>query len=111
VAIAVDFNDQQEFGAIKINNIVVYRFLTEKFEMGELPHAKNFVPDFVFGLGRILAIFACTVGQVFVVREKGGFRVRLGHSKPLPGTPLIRNNRQTPPPPPLIRGGAIKFPP
>jgi hypothetical protein len=61
VAVAVYFNDQPEFGTIEIDDVVVYGLLTEKFVTGKLPHAENFVPNFAFGLSRILAVFAGTI--------------------------------------------------
>ena len=72
VAIAVDFDDELQFGTVEIGNIRTDRFLAQKFVPVKLAVAQEFLPDRRFGRRGVLAVDAGEGGQAWVVGEVFG---------------------------------------
>ena len=56
MAIAINFNHPTQLGTVKINDELIDRFLTQKFEGSELARAQYVMPDFLLGKGWIFSI-------------------------------------------------------
>lgn len=56
MAIAINFNHPTQPGTVKVNDELIDRFLTQKFEGSELAGAQYIVPDFLLCRSGIFSI-------------------------------------------------------
>jgi hypothetical protein len=58
VAIAVDFDDETEVGAVEVDDVGADGFLAVELVLRELFGSEDFLPEEVFGWGGVLAVGA-----------------------------------------------------